>query len=460
MQGQRAERFLEPRIVFDGVMVALLSLVQVVIDVELPKICPRHERVAVAHEIRAHFQAGRRFIAFAHRRNLRTTTRRRKVPAKAFRARTPVAGLLRFARMFRKRYSKPGSAPATLNPLPGPVRKPVLRVMEYHVNGFEERTVASVDDLPLPADDGKIHWIEMNGIGDVEALRALGQKYGLHPLALEDVLNIGQRPKAEVFDEQIFLVAQMIHIEQEPHELIGEQVSIFVQKNFLISIQEDDIHDVFEPVRIRIRAGGGFIRKMKADYLAYALLDSIMDHVFPVLEDIGEAIEELEDVVLTNPGRSTVGEIHGLRRVLMQIRRFVWPERDVVASLLHSDCPTIRPETKVFLRDLYDHSIQIMDLVESYRDVTTSLFEMYLSAVGLRTNEIMRLLTVISAIFIPLTFIVGLYGMNFQTQTADGQPAPTNMPELHWRYGYLGVLVLMALIAGGQLYLFKKKKWL
>ena len=332
--------------------------------------------------------------------------------------------------------------------------------MEYDGNGFEERTVTSVDELPLPADDGKIRWIEMNGIGDVEALRALGQKYGLHPLALEDVLNIGQRPKAEVFDEQIFLVAQMIHIEEEPHELIGEQVSIFVQKNFLISIQEDDVHDVFEPVRIRIRAGGGFIRKMKADYLAYALLDSIMDHVFPVLEDIGEAIEELEDVVLTNPGRSTVGEIHGLRRVLMQIRRFVWPERDVVASLLHSDCPTIRPETKVFLRDLYDHSIQIMDLVESYRDVTTSLFEMYLSAVGLRTNEIMRLLTVISAIFIPLTFIVGLYGMNFQTQTADGQPAPTNMPELHWRYGYVAVLIVMALIAGGQLYFFKKKKWL
>jgi magnesium transporter len=362
--------------------------------------------------------------------------------------------------MFRKRYSKPGTPPATLNPLPGPVQKPELRVIEFSPTEFHERKVDRVEDLPGRLDDGKVRWIEMNGLGDVDALKMLGEKYALHPLALEDVLNIGQRPKAEVYDEQIFIVAQMLYTSNDRCELLGEQVSFFVWNNLLISIQEDAIHDVFEPVRQRMRAGGGFIRKMHGDYLAYALLDAIMDHYFPVLEHLGDTIEELEDEILTAPTRSMVGHLHNLRRTLMQVRRFVWPSRDLVSSLLHSECATIRPETKVFLRDLYDHSVQIMDLVESYRDLSTSMFEMYLSSVGLRTNEIMRVLTVISSIFIPLTFVVGVYGMNFESQTADGQPAPTNMPELHWKYGYLGILALMALIAGVQLYFFRRKKWL
>jgi magnesium transporter len=362
--------------------------------------------------------------------------------------------------MFRKRYSTPGSAPATLNPLPGPVRKPEWKVMEYGVDGFTERKCASVEDLPLPTEDGKVRWIEMNGLGDVEALRALGRKYGLHPLTLEDVLNLGQRPKAEIYGEQTFLVAQMLYSSADRENLMGEQVSIFITGNLLISIQEEDDHDVFEPIRQRIRAGGGFIRNMRADYLGYALLDSIVDHYFPVLECLGEALEELESEVLSSPSRSIVGTIHNLRRTLLQVRRYVWPMRDLVSSMLHSDCATIRPETKVFLRDLYDHSVQIMDLVESYRDLTTSLFEMYLSSVGLRTNEIMRVLTVISSIFIPLTFIVGVYGMNFETTTATGEPAPSNMPELHWKYGYIGVWLFMVLIAVVQLYFFKKKKWL
>jgi magnesium transporter len=362
--------------------------------------------------------------------------------------------------MLRKRYSKPGTAPATLNPLPGPVHKPELRVIEFSPTEFAERKVDRVEDLPARLDDGKVRWIEMNGLGDVEALKMLGEKYALHPLALEDVLNIGQRPKAEVYDEQIFIVAQMLYTSNDRCELLGEQVSFFVWNNLLISIQEDAIHDVFEPVRQRMRAGGGFIRKMHGDYLAYALLDAIMDHYFPVLEHLGDTIEELEDEILTAPTRNMVGHLHNLRRTLMQVRRFVWPSRDLVSSLLHSECSTIRSETKVFLRDLYDHSVQIMDLVESYRDLSTSMFEMYLSSVGLRTNEIMRVLTVISSIFIPLTFVVGVYGMNFESQTADGQPAPTNMPELHWKYGYLGILALMALIAGVQLYFFRRKKWL
>ena len=362
--------------------------------------------------------------------------------------------------MFRKRYSKPGSAPATLNPLPGPVRKPEWRLIEYGPGHFEERRCITIEELPDPVEDGKVRWIEMYGLGDVDALRALGRRYGLHPLTLEDVMNLGQRPKAEIYGEQTFLIAQMLYTSADREDLISEQVSFFILGNLLISIQEENDRDVFEPVRQRIRNGGGFIRNMRADYLGYALLDSIVDHYFPVLERLGEALEELEAEVLDQPTRGIVGTIHNLRRTLLQVRRMVWPMRDVVSSMLHSDCTSIRPETKVFLRDLYDHSVQIMDLVESYRDLTTSLFEMYLSSVGLRTNEIMRVLTVISSIFIPLTFIAGVYGMNFETSTVNGEPAPTNMPELHWKYGYLGVWVVMIVIAVGQLYFFKRKKWL
>jgi magnesium transporter len=365
-----------------------------------------------------------------------------------------------FATMFRKRYSKPGSAPATLNPLPGPVRKPEWRVLEYGPSGFEERRCASVEELPESAEDGTVRWIEMNGLGDVEALRALGRKYNLHPLSLEDVMNLGQRPKGEISGDQIFLIAQMLYTSADREDLMGEQVSIFVHGNLLISIQEEDDHDVFEPVRQRIRAGGGFIRNMRADYLAYALLDSIVDHYFPVLERLGESLEELESEVLSHPSRTIVGNIHNMRRMLVQVRRFVWPMRDLVSSMLHSECPSIRPETKVFLRDLYDHAVQIMDLVESYRDLTTSLFEMYLSSVSLRTNEIMRVLTVMSSIFIPLTFIVGVYGMNFERATPAGEIAPANMPELYWKYGYLGVWAVMLSIAALQLYIFRRKKWL
>jgi magnesium transporter len=362
--------------------------------------------------------------------------------------------------MFRKRYSKPGSAPATLNPLPGPVVTPEFRVIEYNGTELVERKCASVDELPDAVEDGKVRWIEMNGLGDVDALRALGRKYGLHPLSLEDVLNIGQRPKGEIYGEQAFLIAQMLYTSSDREDLMGEQVSIFIHGNLLISIQEDDERDVFEPVRQRIRAGGGFIRNMRADYLGYALLDSIVDHYFPVLERLGESLEELESDILEDPGRLAVGHIHNLRRTLLQVRRLVWPMRDLVSSMLHSECPTIRTETKVFLRDLYDHSVQIMDLVESYRDLTTSLFEMYLSSVSLRTNEIMRVLTVISSIFIPLTFIAGVYGMNFQPTTASGDVAPANMPELHWKYGYVGVWTVMIAIAALQLILFRRKKWI
>jgi len=323
-------------------------------------------------------------------------------------------------------------------------------MMEYDENGYTEQTLASVAELPEQrgTDDGKIRWIEMNGLGDVDALRALGGKFNLHPLALEDVLNIGQRPKLEPYPGHLFIIAQMMYRDDEEC-LCGEQVSMFLCHNYLISIQEDPGMDVFDPVRQRIRAGGGNVRRMKADYLAYALLDAIVDHGFPVLEEIGESLQEIEDAVLAKPSKDTIGQLHSMKRTLMQLRRFVWPERDVVNSLLHGDSQFVHPETKVYLRDLYDHSVQVMDLIESYRDLATSLMEMYLSSVGLRTNEIMRVLTVISSIFIPLTFLAGVYGMNFE-----------HMPELHTRWGYGALWGVMIVIAVGQLIFFHRRKWL
>jgi len=320
--------------------------------------------------------------------------------------------------------------------------------MEYDETSLKEYTVSRVEDFPECPGDGKVRWLEMNGLGDVEALKKLGARYGLHPLALEDVLNFGQRPKMEPYGGHLFLVAQMIYRDEE-RCMCGEQVCLFVFDNILISVQEESQNDVFEPLRQRIRAGGGYARQMKADYLAYALLDSIVDHCFPVLEEIGEALEELEDDVLGKPDPHLMSQLHNFKRILMQMRRQIWPERDVVNALLHTEHPVVKRETKVFLRDLYDHTVQIMDLIESYRDVATGLMEMYLSAVSFRTNEIMRVLTIMSSIFIPLTFVAGVYGMNFE-----------NMPELKSQWGYFIVLIVMAAIAAALVYLFRRKKWL
>jgi magnesium transporter len=242
--------------------------------------------------------------------------------------------------------------------------------------------------------------------------------------------------------------------------MCGEQVSMFLGKHFLITLQEEAEFDVFEPVRVRIRNTNGTIRKMGPDYLAYALLDSIIDHYYPVLEDVGAKIDLIEEsLVQLKPGVSPVGELHGYKHSLARIRRFIWPVRDLINSLMHDEGGLVSKGTKVYLRDCYDHTVQLMDLVESYRDVLSGLMDLYLSAVGIRTNEIMRVLTVISSIFIPLTFIAGVYGMNFAHE-ADGKRLPWNMPELVQPYGYVACLILMLSIAVFQIVYFKKKRWL
>jgi magnesium transporter len=361
--------------------------------------------------------------------------------------------------MFRSRHPTPGSSPATLLPLPAEcdAQKPVIKLVEYDLHSINERVVENLADLPDPTlKDGKVRWLDVDGLGDIEVLKAVGEKYGLHPLALEDVLNMGQRPKVDTYDEHLFIVMDMVYYDGE-RRMCGEQISMFLCENILITVQEEIGQDVFDPVRARLHAGRGYIRKSGADYLTYALIDSIIDHCFPVLELLGDSIDKLEDDVLVKPTRDLVQKIQHNKRTLMQLRRYVWPTRDVVTALLHDDKEYFTEQTKVFLRDCYDHTIRLMDLLETYRDVNSGLMDLYLSAVSMKTNEIMRVLTIISSIFIPLTFVAGVYGMNFDG--GDG-PRPLNMPELYQPYGYIVCLSLMLCISIGQIILFRRKKWL
>lgn len=363
--------------------------------------------------------------------------------------------------MFKTRRSAPGSSPATLVPhlVDGKAVRPVIQLMSYDRNGLEEKEITDLSELQSHLKSGRNLWINVDGLGDDEALKTLGEYLDLHPLALEDVLNTGQRPKVEVYADYLFIVVQMIYQEKD-RVICGEQVSMFLGRNYVITFQEEGDYDVFDPVRKRLRSGAGSMRKGKPDYLAYALLDSVIDHYYPVLEDLGNDIEELEERLLNHPAKEMVKTLHGYKRQLTQLRRIVWPMRDVVNSLLHDNSGHITSPTKVFLRDCYDHTVQLMDFVESYKEITSGLMELYHSSVGLRTNEIMRVLTVITSIFIPLTFIVGVYGMNFQEQAPEHRDYPLNMPELYHPYGYIGIWVVMILIAVVQLVFFRRKNWL
>ena len=351
--------------------------------------------------------------------------------------------------MFKTRYTVPGEAPGVLK-----VRKeasqqaPVITLIEFDAAFLEERVITNTHELLSRLNNERVTWINIDGLGDIDVLRVLGERFNLHPLALEDVLDTGQRPKVEQYDDYLFIVAQMLYLDHE-RIMCAEQVSMFLGKTFLITLQEEGDFDVFEPVRARIRAGGGQMRKAGADYLAYALLDSIIDHYYPVLESVGKNIDQIEDELVENPLVRPVSSLHEHKRTLTQIRRLVWPLRDVANSLLHDESGFVKPDTKIFLRDCYDHTVQLMDLVESYRDVLSGLMEITISSIGLRTNEIMRVLTVITSIFIPLTFIAGIYGMNF-----------AHMPELAHPYGYFACLLVMLLVAIGQIVYFKRRGWL
>jgi magnesium transporter len=347
-----------------------------------------------------------------------------------------------------KRLKKPGLAPGTLVYTGRERLEPAqITLFTYTEAGLEEVQNASVDALDHIATSSSITWINVSGIHEVPLIDSIGRKMGLHPLVLEDIVHPEQRAKLEVYDDHLYIVAKMMY--QGPtgsHET--EQISIILGKNYVISFQERP-EDVFEAVRERLRSGKGLMRKMGPDYLAYALLDLIVDHYFIVLEDVGTQMETFEEDVLDHPSKETMSAIRDQKKKLITFRRDVWPLREVFSGLLRDDSGLIRKKTTTYIRDVYDHSVQVIDIIETYRDLLAGLTDLYLSSLSHRMNEVMQVLTIIGSIFIPITFIAGVYGMNFAV-----------MPELQWEYGYMAIWGVMLSTALGLILFFKRKKWL
>ena len=354
--------------------------------------------------------------------------------------------------MIRFKYQPPGTPPATLVAHAPKADRSVITLIQYDSEKIFESQVDTFEDLVARFDPSMTNWINVDGLHDIVLLRKFGERFNIHPLALEDVLNTTQRPKVENYADHFFIVSDMIY--EENRKIVIEQLSIFLGKSYVLTIQEESERDVFEQVRARLRAGRGYARKMKADYLAYTLLDATVDQFFPILESCGSSIESLEEELLAKPSRDTLRRLYQQKRLLLQLRRTAWPQREIFNNLIRDDSGLIQKETQVFLRDCYDHISHIIDILESFRDLSTGLMDLYLSSLGFRTNEIVRVLTVISSIFIPLTFLAGVYGMNFNTEY------PWNMPELNWPFGYLLCLGGMASIAIGMVIFFRRKKWL
>jgi magnesium transporter len=349
-------------------------------------------------------------------------------------------------------YDKPGSAPGTLNIEHDVPPKMVL--IDYNESTALQVELPTPEDCIPYLDSESVSWIDVQGLGNEDIWRRLGEIFELHPLVLEDVVNVPQRPKLESYEDQLLLVVHMVTLKPDRKGFLLEQVSFILEKNYLLTVQEEAQYDCFEPVRDRIRYKKGHIRKMGADYLIYALLDAVIDGFFPVLETYGDQIEALENEVMEKPTRKTLAKIHRLRRELLALRRSIWPQRNMLTTLIRDENPLINREVQVYLRDCYDHAIQALDLIETYRELTTSLMDVYLSSVSNRMNEVMKTLTVISTIFIPLTFIAGIYGMNFNPNAS-----PWNMPELNWYLGYPLVWLLMIVIVLALIYFFWHRGW-
>jgi magnesium transporter len=347
------------------------------------------------------------------------------------------------------RRPRPGAPPGTLVADPG-APQPVIRVLAFGPDQLHEEEAAAPERLPEIIAQWPVTWVDVEGLGDAELIQRLGELFGLHELALEDVIHAHQRPKVEDYDDHIFIATQMTTL--RPH-LESEQVSLFLGKSFVLTFQERP-SDCFDAVRERIRKARG-IRQMQADYLAYALIDATIDTYFPILERYGELTEDLEAAVLASPQADLVPRIHHLKTDLLSLRRLIWPQRDMVNALVRDFSSLIEDQTRTHLRDCYDHTIQLLDMLETHRELASGLIEIHLSEVGTRTNEIMKVLTIIATIFIPLSFIAGLYGMNF-----DRSAAPWSMPELGWRWGYPFALALMMAIALGLLGFFRSRGWI
>jgi magnesium transporter len=352
-------------------------------------------------------------------------------------------------RLIKKRSKKTGLPPGTLVHIGEKKTERVeITAINYNQEQYQEKEAKGIGECFPVKDESKVTWININGIHQGEIIEEIGKHLGLHPLLMEDIMNTEQRPKMEDFGDYIFIVLKMLYYNEVKNELEIEQVSLIVAANFIVSFQEKK-GDVFETIRVRIRNGKGKVRKEGADYLAYALMDAIVDSYFIILEKMGGKIEDMEEKLVADPTTETLQTIHNLKRDMMFLRRSVWPLREVISGLERTGSPLIKETTDIYLRDVYDHTIQVIDTIETFRDMVTGMLDIYLSSISNKMNEVMKVLTIIATIFIPLTFIAGIYGMNFKY-----------MPELEWHWGYFAALFIMVIIGVVMLIYFRKKKWL
>ncbi len=359
------------------------------------------------------------------------------------------------AKRVKKRLKKAGLPPGTLIHI-GEKKVEAVKIsyLDYEEQNFQEKQVSKIEECFPFKTTPTVTWINIDGLHDVEIIEKLGKQFELHPLILEDVLHTAQRPKYEDFDKYIFVVLRMLRYNEQIQVVESEQVSLILGTNFVISFQER-VGDVFEPIRERLRNAKGRIRKMGPDYLAYALLDAIVDSYFAILEKLGERIESMEEQLVADPKEKTLQLIHNMKREMISLRKSIWPLREVISGLQRSESSLISETTSLYLRDVYDHTIQVIDTVESFRDMVSGMLDIYLSSISNKMNAVMKVLTIIATIFIPLTFIAGIYGMNF-----NPEKSPWNMPELNSYWGYPAVCLVMAVVVVIMLIYFRKKKWL
>lgn len=368
----------------------------------------------------------------------------------------PMTPLRVMGRLVRPAQKKAGAAPGTIVHTGRRKLEEVhIHAMRYDVSGLEEETWTDITSRPEIPEPGKgVLWVNVEGLHEVDLLERTGRLMGFHPLAIEDVAHIGQRPKIEEYEDHLFVVAHMLQLaEDDPspedeRRIEDEQLSMIIGPGFLFTFQESP-GDVFEAVRQRLRDGKGKIRSRGSDYLAYALLDALVDSYFGILEALGERAETLEAEVIDDPSEETVRGVHELKRELLVLRRSIWPLREMMSSFLRVEGDLVEENTKLYLRDVHDHSYQLIDTVEILRDITTGTRDLYLSNVSNRTNEVMKVLTIMASVFIPLTFVAGVYGMNFQY-----------MPELGWRWAYPSVWGVMIAVTLGMMWFFRRKGWI
>ena len=347
---------------------------------------------------------------------------------------------------FRKRHPPVGSRPGTLM-IPEGALPPTIRIIDYGPDEVEEKEISDPEELSAYAGRDSVTWIDVQGLGDEAVIRRIGEMFSLHALALEDAVNVPQRPKYESYERFQLFITRMTRYEPGSKVEV-EQVSIFLGERFVLTLQER-YGDIFDPVRSRIRSGTGPIRRSGPDYLVYALIDTVIDGFYPVLESMGEYLEDLEGETLTSAQPVHLRKIYEVKRQLLELRRAIWPQREAINSLIRDESPLVGEMVRMYLRDCYDHAVQVIDVTETYRELTGTLMDLYLSAVSQRTNDVMKVLTVMASIFIPLTFLAGIYGMNFE-----------HMPELSRPWAYPTLLGLMASVGGIMLTYFWKKGWI